>query len=229
MGIQLTLLFSFIASVALGFIKVRYSSETTFRACFTNGFAFYLFVLAFGNIATTLLARASLSEFFSNSTQSISSTNTTKDEIDQKASDLSTFPINEYDWFWSVFIGVFAFEAILQRINVTFQDQGVLTINEWISIAHDNAVGDAIKLQVDLDYQQTQKLAKKLKTLPEVELNTQVITQLGEEKLDELNKKANRHQCDSSLAKALALALESPNQAKAIANNIQNFYTNSQR
>ncbi|AFZ49501.1 hypothetical protein [Dactylococcopsis salina] len=104
MGVVLTLLSSLIASVALGFIKVRHSSKTTFRACLTSSFAFYLFILAFGNIATTLLARASLSEFFSNSRESINSTDTTNNEIDQKASDSSTFPIDEYDWFWSVFI-----------------------------------------------------------------------------------------------------------------------------
>jgi hypothetical protein len=59
-------------------------------------------------------------------------------------------------------------------------------------------------------------LANKLKLLPAQELNAQVINCLGANRLQELENTAQINGADPSLVKALALAYEAPDKAKAI-------------
>jgi hypothetical protein len=77
----------------------------------------------------------------------------------------------------------------LQKINVTFEDKGVLTIKEWINMTRERAEADAVKLQVTLNEQQVHRLSEELETLPETRLNSYIVNQLGlgEDGLNSLN------------------------------------------
>lgn len=79
-------------------------------------------------------------------------------------------------WFWFAFVGVFGFEVLLQNINLTFADKGVLTISDWINEARDPAVAAAVRAQATWESNRGQALAARLKTLPEAELNAHLLS-----------------------------------------------------
>ncbi len=51
----------------------------------------------------------------------------------------------------------------------------VLTINDWIVKARDNAVAAAIKAQADAEHERAQLLAQRLRAIPEDELNAHIL------------------------------------------------------
>ncbi len=101
-------------------------------------FFIFLLIMMAGNTVTTLAAAAIVRPFTADANvepQNRPTTNPAPPPL------LSAGP----PWLWYAFIGVFAFEAILQQINVTIFDRNVLTINDWITKARDLAVQGAIK------------------------------------------------------------------------------------
>jgi hypothetical protein len=90
------------------------------------------------------------------------------------------------------FLGVFAFSAIVSRINVTLFDKGVLTIDEWIGKARDNATAASIAGQVRRDYASVERNARELQRLLQAdELETYVRRYCGEPTLEEAKKAPN--------------------------------------
>lgn len=184
-------------SVLIAAIEIPSKSKTDLKSCKTGSFGIYLVILIVGNISTTLLAST---------------------VINAALEEANSFPGPV--WFWYAFVGVFGFEAILQNVNVTLFDNGVLSINDWISKARNNAIAKALTVHADAGERYALYLAEKIKMLPENELNAMVLQHLGADKVQELNDKATQAAAPS-LVKALALAYERPDQADAIAQAIQ--------
>ncbi len=206
-------------SILIGIIELQYISKSGFRPCLTGNSATYFTILLLGNIATTLTAGATsknivepASAFESSIKQDSPSTAKTKDINETKHWPPEQI---EFAWFWFAFIGVFGFEALLQKINLTFDGKGVLTINDWIVKARNNAVASAIKAQADAEHERAQLLAQRLRTIPEDELNAHILTLLGKSPL-ELDNAARAAAANPILYKALALAYGVPERAAAI-------------
>lgn len=183
-------------STLIATIEIPNLSKTNLKSCVTGAFGVYLVILIVGNISTTLTATVIISS----------------------ADGVNNFPGPL--WFWYAFLGVFGFEVILQNMNVTFFDKGVLTIHDWISKARDNSIARAIKVDADAVERHAQELANRLRTLPVDDLNAAVLQHLGADKVQELNSKAAAADANLSLVKALALAYQRPVQADAIARAI---------
>jgi hypothetical protein len=205
-------------STLISFIEVMNRSKSDLRACLTGAFFMYWLILGTGNTATTLLAVSPVESWFSGSIGDMSSDATSTPTPSLTPTPNSSEPPEPSGaiWFWYAFIGVFGFEILLKNINLTFANIGVLSINDWISKALDNAAASAIESQTNSDTKQAQILANKLKLLPAQELNAQVINCLGANRLQELENTAQINGADPSLVKALALAYEAPDKAKAI-------------
>lgn len=179
-------------SLLIGTIEILFQSKANLRASLSGSFALYLLILVVGNTGTTLLASSLLS-----------------------GGDLPpTLP--GPGWFWFAFVGVFGFEAILKNVNVTLFGNGVLSINDWISKARNNATATAIAAYATASVEQEKRLAGELKTLPGGELNTHALHLLGAEALAALLQAAAEAQADERLYLALAIAEARPEEAKAI-------------
>lgn len=122
-------------SALLATIEIARASGAGRSAMFRFPMLAYMLILALGNVFTTFLAASTLHD-----------------------NSPSTAP----PWFWYVFIGVFGFEAILKRVNLTFSGIGVLSINDWITKARDSAVADAIEAGVQRDETDALRLAERL-------------------------------------------------------------------
>ncbi|HXF84351.1 MAG TPA: hypothetical protein VNK49_03100 [Anaerolineales bacterium] len=191
MDILVAVLLAVAFSILISVIQVKSScgSKASYRACtLTGSFLLYLLILIIGNTATTLLASATI-----------------------------TFAAAaKFAWFWYAFIGVFGFEILLKNMNLTFADRDVLSINDWITKARDNAVQSALEAQINLDEQVSQKLANDLLKLPEKELDTYIANMLGHDVLHRLQRNAKKQNVDFKLIKALFLAKQEPLKAVAI-------------
>jgi hypothetical protein len=119
-------------------------------------------------------------------------------------------------WFWYAFLGVFGFEVLLQNINVTFLNRGLLSISDWISKARDSTVAAALSAEANSGSKRAQLLANRLQNLDDADLNAQVLNLLGQSRLDELTRTANDMSANPKLTKALALAYEKYDKAKDI-------------
>lgn len=181
--------FAALLSLLISLIEIRFLSKAWLRSCVTGSAFFYLLILLVGNTATTSFAAATIS---------------------------GKFPGLEYAWFWYAFVGVFAFEALLQNINLTFVGKGVLSINDWISKARDSAVASAIDSQANAGQKLAQQTADRLRTLSEQDLKTYVSTHLGGDRLTELESNAQAQSLDMRLLLALSLAYNAPEAAAAI-------------
>lgn len=179
-------------STLVGFIEIVAQSKARMRACLTGLLLVYLTILTLGN-TVTMLAVSTLGF----------------------GSDGGVLELNP-TWFWHPFLGVFGFRVLLQQINLKIAEQDVLSINEWITKARDNAVEASIEAQANSDKQSRQNLAYRLKNLSKSNLNTHVQQWLGSDRLNSLQKEANATGSDVQLMKALALAYESFEQASAI-------------
>ncbi len=178
-------------SVVISVVEIVFRSRTRLRYCLGGSWLLYVTILAIGNGSTTLLA--------------VTLVDTAGD-----------FELPGPDWFWYAFLGVFAFEGVLQNTNVTVFGKGVLSIEDWISKARDNAEVAANRSQTTADHRRSQALAKQLVALPEAKLNAYVLQHLGADVLQELNAMVAQTGADPCLTKALALAYETPDQAEAI-------------
>ena len=221
-------------STLISFIEVLNRSKSHLKACFTSSFFLYWLILGVGNTATTFLAVSPVQRLFnhsngdevSQSVPALENSSTPEEQPTQSPEPTPTFtPIKPLGgsvelsgaiWFWYAFIGVFGFEILLKNINLTFANVGVLSINDWISKALDNAEASAIEAQTNLDTEQAQTYANVLKSLSDSELNAQVLNSLGSDRLTELENNAQNSSADPNLTKALALAYEDPDKAAAI-------------
>ncbi len=199
-------------SILICAIEVKFESKkVTFRNCITSSFALYGLIVFIGNAVTTLLVAATLGELLDVPPGAPAAASQASSGFPVKVGMFKRVP-----WFWYAFIGVFGFEVLVQKINVSFHDIGLLSINDWMNKARENAVGMAIEAQADANEKRAQTLAGKLRMLPEADLNAQVLNILGPQRLDELNGVAQQAGADSRFVKSLALAQEAPDRAGAI-------------
>lgn len=205
-------------TLLIALIEIAYQSKVrhVFVWCFRIGFLLYLLVLLAGNVATTMAATSVLKPFIDASAAAPAQAGS-QDEpgfAKQPAPPLGT----GLPWFWYAFLGVFGFEAVLQRVNVTFANQGVLTINDWISKARDSAVASAIASQVEARTKREQQLADRLvaSNISDADLNTYVENWLGGGRVSELDQAAGACGANPRLMKALALATGAYDRAAAL-------------
>ncbi|MDE0471556.1 MAG: hypothetical protein OXH57_06415 [Ekhidna sp.] len=160
---------SSILTIILAFIQISADSRSTdVRGVLTLSFAFYILVMIIGNVITTLLSASIIDNYVIK-----------KDDNNEIKQLFFIGPI----WIWYSFFGVFGFEVIIQKINITFFNQGVLCINDWLTKAKKAATAATLEKIVKLDFENTPKLAKQLvETKDTNAIHTFALTKLGSDR-----------------------------------------------
>lgn len=185
----IAVLFALPFSILIVAIEITRLTSFPWAGVFRGSTLLYFLIAYAGNVFTTVLVAATASRHV---------------------------PDTAPPWFWYAFLGVFGFEAILKRTNLTFAGIGVLSISDWITKAKDSATANIIEAEVMMKEQSAQHLASRLKELSDSELNAHVINVLGHEHLTVLNTQAAQGNADAKLIKALALAKGNYKAAAAI-------------
>lgn len=178
------------------YIDVRSRAQVQPRACQGEAFILYVLVSAVGNALTTRLAASLLSKQLSTTLQPM-------------------LPL------FAAFAGVFAFEGVVSRTNITVFGKGALAIEDWIAKARDNAVAQANVRQVQLSRQEQLTVATALQALPDAELNVYIAQHLGPEAMPQLEAAAAQASADPALYKAMMLASGKPEAAAVILRDVQ--------
>ncbi|HKL15969.1 MAG TPA: hypothetical protein VJ915_10070 [Balneolaceae bacterium] len=185
--IFIAIIFTFFLSIVIFVIDLTSSSERSrIKPLISFLPLIYFTILFLGNVITTL------------TTASFIATDVTVEAF-------SLFQSNR--WFWYSVIGVFCFEAIIQNINITYSEKGVLTISDWISKAKDRAVAKVIEKNIEIDNDEIQLLSGKIQQMDESEINTHILDYLGSDRFEKLKILiAENPEINSSLIKSKALA-----------------------
>lgn len=185
--ILIAIFFTFLLSIVIFVIDLTSSSGSSrIKPLFSFSPFIYFLILFIGNVITTLTTASFI-------------------DSDEAIRDFSLF--QSYSWFWYSVIGVFCFEAIIQNINVTYSEKGVLTISDWISKAKDSAVAKVIEKNIEIDHDEIQVLSSKIQALQESEINTHIIDYLGKERFEKLKELIKENpEIDPILIKSKALA-----------------------
>ena len=231
-------------TLTIAFVSITRTAKVPVRYIFSFSFFLYLALLVIGNGAATLIAAGSLINEKVQSVTLQSSTRATNqlgamvgtnklgtnnppegDSQTNSGSNVSRKGLGAKlpgpVWMWAAFLGVFGFQVILTRINVTVFGQGVLTIEDWIAKAEETAVARANEIFTDAKFSEAQENAAKLAKLQMADLNAHVTTHLGAEIIAELEAAAKQTDANPALLKAQALASQKPKEARAIAKRIQ--------
>jgi hypothetical protein len=113
------------------------------------------------------------------------------------------------------FLGVFGFQGIIKNVNLSVYGKGILTIDDWISKARDNAVAASVEHYSAKEQAMTVSLAKQLSKLEATTLNGAVLATLGEGQVATLEALAAKEKADPMYIKAYAVAQKDPKQARA--------------
>lgn len=164
-NIWLAIIASSILSILLSFIQITSDSRIFIIKCyFTLTFLFYVLISIVGNILTTLLSASIVDSYISSRTD-------------------ETMLLQGPAWIWYAAFGVFGFEALIQKINVTFFDKDVLSINDWLTKAKKSATSAILEKYADLKTERTQMLAYQLaEVLDDQSIHTLASKQLGNER-----------------------------------------------
>ncbi len=200
-------------SILIGVIEMMSRSRAALSSCLTSATLTYLLILLVGNVATTMLASVATADHFSErSISAVHESTHSEEQADALEKRMLAGPV----WFWWAFIGVFGFEVLLQNVNISMFGQGVLSINDWINKARDNAVGAANENETNGNAQRTMKLAAKLRKVSDADLKAHVISALGTERLAEILASGESSDADLTLCMALAMAEDAYERAAAI-------------
>ncbi len=218
MSLIISLVLMVFLSALICSLEVRHQSKVnTLSLCCTGAFAVYVAIMIVGNAATTVVAYAIVQSHATSiktieggsgavsAAPTMSSSTTPSPRL-----GITTAEGSDLSWFWAAFLGVFAFESMLQRINVTFGNQGVLTINDWIAKARDGAIEATLAAKANAQMKSEQILATKLDqstALDDSKLNSYVQSWLGPTRVTELEQLAATGHANPRLTKALALAV----------------------
>jgi len=185
--IFIAIIFTFFLSIVIFVIDLTSSSERSRIKPLISFLPFIYFTILFlGNVITTLTTASFIAS-------------------DVTVEAFSLFQSNR--WFWYSVIGVFCFEAIIQNINITYSEKGVLTISDWISKAKDRAVAKVIEKNIEIDNDEIQLLSGKIQKMEESEINTHILDYLGSDRFEKLKILiAENPEINSSLIKSKALA-----------------------
>lgn len=172
--LYIALLASSILTIILAIVQIASDSKTTnLNGILTLSFLLYVVIMAFGNAVTTLISAGIIDHFLADTPQ-------------QDSGIKQQFLIGPI-WIWYSFLGVFGFEAIIQNINITFFDKGVLSISDWLTYAKKSATEATLEKISKIDIENTQRLAQKLiDTKNSSSIHTFASLKLGEEKYNEI-------------------------------------------
>jgi hypothetical protein len=184
-------LLALLASILIATIDIPWKSKASLSACWGSVFLIYVTVIGFGNVITSLFALRMMKE---------------------------NAPSGLENWhpLLAAFAGVFAFEAVLGKTNITVFDRGVLTIQDWVNKARDVAVEAAIARSVRMQRELDLATADRLMTLPESKLNAHISQSLGPGSVAALEAAAKADKSDPQYYKALELATKEPVRAASI-------------
>lgn len=175
-----------------GLVEVSHAADTTLlEACTGTFVVFGLFLLLFNGLAALLLDQAFLA-----------------DQLPQALAPWSPY--------FAVVLGVACFQGVVKHANVTLFTHIPLDFEAWVGKAQDLASEAANQHRVDKREEKAVAFAKKLSGIPEKELNVFVDANLGSGTAAQLEEAAQKSQADSVLFKALTLAKEKPDAARAV-------------
>nr|VFK09848.1 MAG: hypothetical protein BECKLPF1236A_GA0070988_1002811 [Candidatus Kentron sp. LPFa]VFK25698.1 MAG: hypothetical protein BECKLPF1236C_GA0070990_1002412 [Candidatus Kentron sp. LPFa] len=210
MGSEMICAVSVAALFSILLVVIDISRESPFsRAALLNGpVLLYLAIVIMGNMFSTmlapaLLAPAAVADFLANT------------PFAPTIPDDSCFDLSPRCFLLAI-IGVFGFEIVLKKINVTFSDLGVLTLKEWIGLAKKAAVAHAVNVGAWERERKAQAVAQRAVTLSDEIINAYLIDLMGQQPLAQLEAAATAGNADPKLVKALALAKKSLAAASAI-------------
>ncbi|MEM1158234.1 MAG: hypothetical protein AAF649_01845 [Verrucomicrobiota bacterium] len=174
-------------TLLLAMVEVLDSSKARPRALLNLSFLAYFLLLCFGNIVSTLAAYHWV---------------------------IPQWDWITSDWCWSAFVGVFAFELVIQQINVTFGGNNAITIREWVAKASDVAVASTNRNHIKLEIEERSKLAQQLLSLPEEDINGYLVQFFGGRIVKDLNRLAAENEAIPHQVKAQALARKFPQEIR---------------
>jgi hypothetical protein len=233
------LVLSVFFTLIIAFVSILQTAKVPVQHIFSFSFVLYLALLLTGNGAATLIVAGSLtndkqdSVTFQSSAGATNQPSTTGGTNQLGAIKPAKEPSGENSnpnflnkglggklpgpvWMWAAFLGVFGFQVILTRVNITVFGQGVLTIEDWIAKAQDAAVVRANEILRDARFAEAEIVASRLAKLPIADLNAHVTTHLGATVIKDLEAAALAANANAALLKAQALATQKPYEAKAI-------------
>ena len=163
----------------------RISRESQLASFVTVPFFMYLAILTVGNSVSTVLASVMLGEAWGESLGM---------------------------WYSLIyaFIGVFGFEAVISKMNVTVAEQKALTIYTWLREAEARTIGAVLEKQRELDERFKTDLIELLRLLEEEELDTFCTTYVGAEDLRKINNEVLSGRIDLRYVKAFVLVEHVP-------------------
>ena len=175
-----SVVFAIVLTLLVGLIEISYKSKASFKACLWNwSFPVYLAIFILGNCVATLLSALFV----------------------KLPSQLAA-----YLAFLSAIFGVFAFQVIMSNTNITFLGKGVLTIDDWISKARDQAVAAAIQTETQNADRARNAVASELEKLEEGRLDAYMDNKLGRTEFEAIAAAALKHGTNAILYKTQAFA-----------------------
>lgn len=199
MLVPVVLLVVAVISLLLAAIEVMKEGQVDFRDCFQLPFFAYGFMLALGNVFTSLLGRYVLARMSGND-----------------PALAQWIPDEKTAWILAGFLGLFGFQMLIRNINVTVSGMDLLALEAWIQKARDNAVTRAQDLHTQIEHRQAVALAQDLRKIPRTDMNAYLAQHFGPEFIGKLAESSQTADADEDLAKALALVYQEPEVARAI-------------
>lgn len=173
-----------VLSVILGLIQVNDEAKKPYSSTLlVVQTYFYLFIIAFGYVVSTLLV----------------------------ATMLASLPpaLAPFYFLFAVFFGVFGFEIVIKHTNITVFDNGVLTFQDWVKRAKTGAAGATIEKDVERNDIAAGKIAARLSKVEERVLNTFALHSFdaspGTNIIRDLDARAIANNADQRLYKAYAV------------------------
>jgi hypothetical protein len=223
----LLLVASLLLTILIAAIELTWTSKTKRLPPLHLNVIIYILILfvgdAFAGIAAWRMAHSVVqSSATSNATPKDPTSGSDAKPVDNRRASATTPDTKESGDFSSEAIvlvaaalGVFGFQGIMQKVNISIWDKGVLTLDDWISKARDNAVAAAVASHAKAEHLEFVTLATALKAMLVADLNTLVVEIVGEGKVAELDERAKKEQADPQALKAYAVVRTAPARAAA--------------
>ena len=182
-----------VLSTVIACTEVRVRSKARLPAWITWGLPVYVFASAVGNIVTTVGVRFAV--------------------------DLSRMGS------WSALIyaalGLGGFYGVVNNINVTYLDHGILAIQDWTRKAREIAVQAAYAKKADATGKLRRRIEEALPNIPDELLNTHLSQCCGGASVvTEIETEASNSGGDPKLYKALELADRAPRRVRSMLKQI---------
>ncbi len=196
-SIGIAIVFAVVLTLLICVIEFPNQAKVSLRACLVWTSVPYLIIRSIGNAVTTVLACPLLNA-----------------KLDGLVNPSSYYMLA----FLDALAGVFAFHFVLSQTNVTVFQKSVLTIEDWITKALENAIGPANKKEAELAEDRLQRLVGDLdlSLTDENKLNAQIDTAMGAGTAARLAAEATESGSDVKMYKLLTFATAKPDRAGSI-------------